>query len=208
MVGEYDVQNHDVLKPKSRSRPGELNQQPHEDLDENFINPLDLRHEEPMRWYHQTLWAIFNIAAANAVAVTVLYWSFFYPSYPDTYTPDGLDISTHLLNSLFILIDICLSCMPIRLYHVIYPMLFFFLYVIFSVIYWASDGTNVQGQFYIYRSLDYTDRPGSAAGFILAYMFIALVLAQVMLFALTMLRSWISRKFYSGRRRGYEVNQV
>lgn len=206
MVGEYDVQNHDVLKPKSRSRPGELNQQPQEDLEENFMNPLDLRHEEPMRWYHQTLWVVFNIAATNAFAVTLLYWIFMYPQYPDSYTPDGLDISTHLLNTIFILIDVFLSCMPIRLYHVIYPMLFFFIYIIFTVIYWASDGTNVQNKFYVYKSIDYTENPGSAVGFILGYMFIALVLTQLILFGLTKLRSWISEKFYRGRRRGYEVN--
>ena len=195
MVGEYDVQDNDVLRPKSRSRPGSLPPEQPQDIEENdYINPLALRNEEPTCWYHEALWVIYNIAAANAVTVTFGYWIRIYPQYPDSYTPDGLDISMHLLNSVFMLTDTFLSNVPVRLFHVIYAMLFYLAFVIFALIYWASDGTNVQGMPYIYSGLDFTDRPGKAAGAIFLYMFVGLVLSQLFLFTLSKLRSCVSAK--------------
>ena len=206
MVGEYDVQDHDVLRPKARSRTGELQETPQDE--ENFyVSPLDMRNDEPVYWYHGALWVIYSIAAANAIAVTLLYWIYGYRKYPDSYRPDGLDISTHLLNSVFILIDTSLSRIPVRIYHVIYPIILFVVYVMFGVVYWASDGTNVRGKMYIYSSMDFSNRPGVATAFIFGYTFIGLVTAQLGLFGLSKLRSWVSGKISQRKRRHCSLNE-
>lgn len=194
MVGEYDVQDNDVLRPKSRSRPGlELNEQNPDDIVQ-FENPLDMRIDEPVCWYHEALWVIYNIAAANAIAVTLFYLILGYPKAPSSYRPDGLDISTHVLNTIFILTDTSLSRVPVRLYHVIHPIFFFVVYVMFCVIYWAGDGVNTYGYTYIYSWLDFDTKPGVAAAFIFGYTFVALVVAQLCLFGISKLRLCVSNR--------------
>lgn len=194
MVGEYDVQDNDVLRPKSRSRLGEIEQPAEENEEARFENPLDMRIDEPVCWYHETLWVIYNIAATNAVAVTLYYIIIGYPKSLTSYTPDGLDISTHVLNSIFVLADTSLSRVPVRIYHVIYPMLFFVVYVMFCVMYWAGDGLNTYGYTYIYSWLDFTNKPGVATAFIFGYTFVALMLAQLALFGISKLRVFISNR--------------
>ncbi|XP_032230581.1 uncharacterized protein LOC5506329 [Nematostella vectensis] len=195
-VGEYDVQDHDALKPRSRSRPGDPRDPSCDQSRERLgshVSPLHVKVSEPMNWYHYPLWLLHIVAANSAVAVCLVYWMISYPSYQG-YTPDGLDISTHLLNALFVVIDLCLSSLPVRLLQIIYPFVYFIIYLIFLVLYWASDGTNANGQPYVYKSTDFTERPARAAGFAIGFPLIFQMLAQVILFSLYKLRCWGSEK--------------
>ena len=58
---------------------------------------------------------------------------------------------SHGLNAIFVLLDIWITAMPIRVLHFYIPMLFDVVYVIFSVIYDYSGATNAKGNTYIYH---------------------------------------------------------
>ena len=96
------------------------------------------------RWPHQVSWLFYNISFAAGIEVTILYW---------TAVQDGsvgfLDVSAHALNSVIILVEICLGRVPIRLLHSVYTMIYVFLYFIFSIIYWKAGGLNADNENYI-----------------------------------------------------------
>ncbi|KAK3705438.1 hypothetical protein QZH41_007406 [Actinostola sp. cb2023] len=119
-------------------------------------------YELPPRWYHKALWVIYILAANVAVIITCLYWGLINNEAAD---PEGLalDISNHLFNSVFLVIELLLSSMPIRLLHVVYPVVFTVVYMLFTVIYWAAEGTNpANNKRYIYSYVDYSGNPGLA----------------------------------------------
>ena len=89
-----------------------------------------------------------------------------------------LSAITHLFNSVYIVVDLFVTAMPVRLFHFVYPMIYAIVYIIFSVIYWAADGVNQNGFDYIYEPLDW-DSPGTAALYSLLASFVGVPLVQV-----------------------------
>lgn len=137
----------------------------------------------PCEWYHQVTWLIYNIAFCAAIIVTVAYWLF------QAENVKFLDVVTHAFNTVFVLIELILGCVPIRLLHCLYTVIYLTLYVIFSVIYWQADGLNAKGKPYIYKILDYDDKnPGVITALILALVVVAPPLIQLAMLGLYKLR--------------------
>ena len=153
------------------------------------VNPLDLKETTPMAWYHEALWVIYNIAANNSLVVTVAYWS---AVYEGNGPPDGLDISTHLLNCIFMLVETFLSAVPVRILHLIYGFLFFVAYIIVSVFYWGLEPNKP-----VYPVLDFTKSPEISAGLVLLYILVAQPLAQLSHFGLYKLRVFIKKRCFT-----------
>lgn len=153
------------------------------------INPLEVMQELPMSGYHQALWVIYNIAANTALLVTATNWDY------AEFNVDGLTVTTQILNTVFILLETLLGTVPVRLYHVIYPMLFTVVYVMFSVVFWAGNGTNTLGQPYIYSVLDYSGNPTDSIGAVLLFFFVGHPLSQLVLFIVFRVRFWLRRTF-------------
>ena len=163
------------------------------DTEENA--PLDTEdaEQQSMAWYHKALWVLYNISAPNAFLITVVYWGVLYTGYPT----DMLDVSTHALNSVFMLTETCVGSVPVRVLHVIYPMAYSSLYLSMSAIYWACGGTNALGKSYIYTVLDYGSRPALSAGFCLVYVLVAVPLFHLLVFGFYKIRSFINHKFFN-----------
>lgn len=142
-----------------------------------------------MRWYHQGLWFVFNIAANAAILITLLYWSLIFGG-----KTSGLDVSTHALNSVFILIDLMLSSIPVRLLHIVYCWVFGLSYLLLTVIFWAADGTNARDQPYIYSYIDYNNLPALTSGLIVGFVLVGQPLMQALMFGLYKLRNFLSQK--------------
>lgn len=165
--------------------------------------PTDPEREEngfhfPPRCHHKTLWVLYSIAANIGILITVLYWSLLAGNTNYAGAELALDISTHVLNTLFVVVDLMLSSMPIRVLHMIYPMLFSFVYMIFSVIFWAAEGTNpINHKRYIYAVLDYSKNPGFAVGLCIGLIFVAVPLVQLLIYGLYRLRVFAAKKFKS-----------
>ena len=140
----------------------------------------------PMAWFHEALWVIYNIASVAAILVTLSFWLLLFSA------DNGIGAITvifHGVNSIVIVGDTMLSSIPVRLFHVIYPMLYCVVYIIFTVIYWAAVAPR-----YIYPQTDYTGRPVLAAVSQLCLFFIGIPLCQSVMFGFYRLRVWIETK--------------
>lgn len=153
------------------------------------VNPLEVMQELPMSRYHEALWVIYNIAANTALLITATNWDY------SDFQMDGLIVTTQILNTVFILIETLLGTVPLRLFHVIHPMLFTTVYIMVTVVYWANGGTNILGQPYIYSKLDYSGNPTQSIGTILGFFFVGHPLTQFVLFIVFRVRHWLSKKF-------------
>jgi len=142
-----------------------------------------------MSWYHKGLWITFNIAANAAILVTLLYWALIFGG-----KTSGLDVSTHLINSVFIVADVMLSATPVRILHVVYGWMLGFSYLLLTVIFWAAKGTNARNKPYIYSYLDYNESPGLSSGIVVCFVLVGQPLVQVLLFVMYKLRGFLGMK--------------
>lgn len=140
----------------------------------------------PMAWFHEALWVIYNIAAVAAIMVTLSFWLLLFNARNGV---RALTVIFHGVNSIVMIGDTMLSSIPVRLFHVIYSMLYCIVYIMFTVIYWGAGGSN-----YIYPQTDYTGRPVLAAVSQLCLFFIGLPLCQTIMFCFYRLRVLIKTK--------------
>ena len=137
-----------------------------------------------MAWFHEALWVIYNIASVSAILVTISFWLLIGAG-------NGMGavaVIYHGVNAIAMVGDTMLSSVPVRLFHAIYPMLYFIAYVVFTVIYWAVSGA------YIYPQTDYRGRPVLSAVSQLSLFFIGVPLFQTILFGFYRLRVWMKTK--------------
>lgn len=157
--------------------------------DRNDVEGGNVQPVEKMSWYHKGLWVIFNIAANAAILITLLYWTLIFGG-----KTSGLDIATHLMNSVLIVIDVMLSATPVRILHVVYPWILGFLYAMLTVIFWAAKGSNARDEPYIYSYIDYNNTPAMSSGIIVGFVLVGQPLVQAILFGLYKLRGFLSLK--------------
>ena len=136
---------------------------------------------------HKVAWFFYIVASNNSLMVTIIYWSFLYNGFEIR----EADVAFHLLNSVFMLTETCLSAVPVRLLHVVYAELYGVLYVIFMVLYWLSGGTNTSGDHFIYPITDFDSRPSDAAVLIIVYGLVGLPVCQLFNFGLFKLRVYL-----------------
>ena len=140
-------------------------------------------------WYHQVTWLIYNVAFCAAIVVTIAYWLF------QAKNVQFLDVVTHAFNTIFVLCELLLGRVPVRLLHFVYTIIYLTLYVIFTVIYWQADGLNARGKPYVYKILDYENKnAGVITALILLLVVIAPPLVQLVMFGLYKLR----RRLFGG----------
>ena len=184
------------LKNRSETSPGrdeptvEIEMVPAEDS----YGAIDLevdREKDGLRLHHKFLWFIYEISATGGLWITTGYWSVLIGSDPI----DANNITKHALNSVFMVIDTCLSSIPIRLLHSLYVLLYLLIYIAFSVFYWLAGGTNVEGKPYIYAALNYDDFSPTFGGLLVVFLLLVLPLLHLILFGITKLRDHLHRKY-------------
>ena len=143
----------------------------------------------PMSWYHVGLWFVFITAANAAMLITLLYWTLIFGG-----KTSGLDVTTHLINSVVIVAEIMLSKIPVRILHVFHAMILGVCYILLTVIFWAVDGTNARGEPYIYSYIDYSKTPGFTSGLMVGFVLVGQPLVQAILFGLYKLRCFLAVK--------------
>lgn len=146
------------------------------------------RESDTTSWYHKVQWLFFYLGAESAVLVSILYWALLYSGG----SVDGVNANTHLVNAIFALIDVFFSGIPVRILHFIYPSIIGSSYAVFSGIYFAAGGTNVQGDPFIYPVLDYEENPGSAIGWVLAVLLIFIPLINLLFYGLYTVKFWLT----------------
>lgn len=175
--------------------------------------------QDNIHWSVKIAWLLYVVAKTAAVLIFAGYWVFIYESCEeqgafdsrddnDTFDPDTmemnvsttdslscspLDIYTihiHGVNVVIVLLDIFMSRVPYQFLHLFYPCLFTLVYVIFSLIYWGAGGTNLDGDPFIYSTLDYNS---GASTFGLA---ILLILVPPVFYLVLFLLAWARDALY------------
>jgi len=151
----------------------------------------DASEKDALQCHHKFFWFIHVIAATAGLWVTAGYWSVLADDNP----VDANNITKHALNSVFMVIDTSLSAIPVRLLHSLYALLYIVIYLVFSIIYWLLDGTNNQGNTYIYKSLDYDNFKPIVGGLIVVFLLVVLPGLHLILFGIAKLRDHLHRKY-------------
>ena len=106
-------------------------------------------------------WFLFIVAAEAAALICILFWVTLY-NFPGA--TSVFSIHPHLLSALVALFDLWVSGTPVYLLHFVYMQLFGSTYVCFTGIYYALNGTGLNGSRAIYPILDYENNTGIAVG--------------------------------------------
>ncbi|XP_002731894.1 protein rolling stone-like [Saccoglossus kowalevskii] len=144
----------------------------------------------PLPWYMRLNWFIQNIAFASGLTIVLLFWAIDYD--PATAKIHPFNVHVHGVNAFLILFDLFVIASPIRVLHVIYPMIFLALYGFFTYIYYACGGLNPEGEVYLYKIVNWKTNPGMAVGAFGGMMFVLIPLAHFLLYGLYRLRLCIS----------------
>ncbi|XP_050726900.1 protein rolling stone-like isoform X2 [Eriocheir sinensis] len=100
----------------------------------------------------KVLWVMQNVVFLPALLITAAYWSAVYnPADPIT----AINADVHIINSVYVLLDLCISATPVRILHFYIPFLFMTVYLVFTLIYWAAGGTTPDGFTAIYPIMDW-----------------------------------------------------
>ena len=116
-------------------------------------------------------WIWYGLTYVICTVMVVLYWAFVVEDFHFD-TPELIFsyVNDHGINLVLILIDFCFHKIPVRLFHVVYSIIVAIIYIILSIIY------NVAADKPIYKVVDWVDKPGWAA----FYVVLALVLVVIM----------------------------
>lgn len=132
-------------------------------------------------WYFALVWILFNAASVGAVMVSLVFWAILVPG-SDLGMLTNDNIQLHLINSVLILIEHGVTAVPIRLLHVVYPILYGVIYALFSVFYWVDDHSHV-----MYFILDW-GKPGPTVGYVFLVGLVIIPLIHLVIFGLYRLK--------------------
>ncbi|XP_047526190.1 protein rolling stone-like [Pieris napi] len=124
-----------------------------------FYGPIGTQFSLP--WYVKTYWVLYNVSIPLAFLITVFYWTLLYEEGVEEEVSPGLDIAIHGINSLIMFLFLLGSSHKTRIVHVVHPIIFSCIYVVFNLIYYIANGTNPLGDPYIYPVV-YWGNPGIA----------------------------------------------
>lgn len=150
--------------------------------------------------FRSTIWLLHVVGQTAAIIITVLYWAVVYPSM-EMVTIDAFLVDSHGTNLVLYLIEILVVAFPMRLLHVIYPLLFGSVYIIATVIMHAVGDVSA-----VYPSLNWAANPKGAAGFGIAGTFGGSIVGHLFMFLLYFLRITLVRKCCPHTSRNFETS--
>lgn len=101
----------------------------------------------------------------------------------------------HTLNTVYVLVDMFVNAIPIRIMHLVYPLSLGILYAIFNAVYFINDGVGPNGRHYAYYVLDWRYPLGSSITCFLGL--ILCIIVQILLYGIYRSRLWFHRKLTS-----------
>ena len=150
--------------------------------------------ENRLPWYLKLAWVLWNIVFVHAIFVTVVYFGVIYERVQKRLGYPGIqfdDLNIHGINTVFVILDTVIGAMPVRLFHVIYPAMYGIVYIVFSVIFWSVDHSNV-----IYRILLDWNNADVTIGVVILISVVIVPVLQCFHFALYQLRLFAYKQIY------------
>ncbi|KAG5274251.1 hypothetical protein AALO_G00134010 [Alosa alosa] len=136
-------------------------------------------------------WLLQVIVSTFSLTVSVLYWSINYPVSHHPIRP--FSINLHVVNSAQVLLELFLSATPVHLVHYVYLLAAGVLYLLFVLVFWLGGFTNMNGQPYVYRVLDFGGNPVLATLCTLGFSLVCLPLFHFVLWNVHLLRERLAR---------------
>lgn len=112
---------------------------------------LKLRHQDPNdvvmpAGVRVLTWVLFDMSLGISLLVTLMFWGFVVrPGNFRTPMTSYLSISEHMANLVLLCIDFFFHRIPVRIFHSIYPIVFGFIYLLFSAIYYVVTKDVIYG---------------------------------------------------------------
>lgn len=98
-------------------------------------------------------WFLYVVTTNIAFGVTITYWFGIYD--PKVHYLDILNLMQHVFNSILMIVDFCVTCVPFRLRNFWWCSTIVILYITFSLIYYLAGGLDKNGYHHIYKILDW-----------------------------------------------------
>ncbi|XP_052084298.1 uncharacterized protein LOC127721544 [Mytilus californianus] len=154
-----------------------------------------------MPWYLKVDWVFFNVSNTISILISIMYWGLIYTGSEEL---TSVNIETHALNIVYIIINFFMTGIPVRFYHFLHPIVFGIIYIVFSVIYEASGGTNHQNKTHIYSVLDWSDTVHTSM-IALLIVFVAIPICHFTLFLLHLIRLFMNKQCCSRHKRSCTI---
>lgn len=138
-----------------------------------------------LKWYDYVHWVLFTMSTELAFGIVILFWLLLYNL---EYTVTHWDVAIHLLNGVFAFLEVWITRIPVRLYHILYLSIITAAYCAFTGIYFAAGGRSASNETYIYSIIDYANAPGTAAGTVLGVVFVFMPLVHSFFYVNYLLR--------------------
>ena len=143
-------------------------------------------------WYFKLRWFLFNVSALVSVTITVCYYGFIFRGREYARVHASAEaffksLNFHGFTSVFVLSDLAISAIPLRILHGVYGMMALIAYAIFTLIYWAADHDNV-----VYPILNW-NQPATTLMFI-ALTVVCTIVVWLAMFGLYKLRIWLAHR--------------
>ncbi|XP_063072721.1 uncharacterized protein LOC134463454 [Engraulis encrasicolus] len=131
-------------------------------------------------------WLLLVLVGSFSLNVSVLYWSVNYPMSRHPIKP--FSINLHVVNALQVFLEVLVSSSPVHLYHYAYLLVAGLLYLLFAIFFWLAGFTNMNGQPYVYKVLDFGSHPGIAVLSSVGFSLVGLPLFHAALWVVQVLR--------------------
>ena len=148
-----------------------------------------------MTWYHGILWVVHDMISGAAPVVTLIYFGALYPlavSEDPEFAASALDINIHGINTVIMIMDNFIGAVPVRLMHIVYPMIYGIVYVAWSLIYFYMDPDN----HVLYPKILDWNYPEITIPVLIAVLFFLMPLIQLTWYGWYRLRLWVFQKYY------------
>ncbi|ESO91231.1 hypothetical protein LOTGIDRAFT_153662 [Lottia gigantea] len=141
-------------------------------------------------WYVIITWLLANVSYTSAITVTTVFYFALFPL--GGVNTDMEDVNIHVFNTILVLVDVSITAIPVRLYHVSYTIIAGGVYSVMYEVYWnVNKSRNV-----LYPGLLDWNKPEIATMVNFTLLFIVLPLLQFMFFGFYRLRLFIFEKIY------------
>ncbi|XP_071082390.1 protein rolling stone-like [Haliotis cracherodii] len=115
-------------------------------------------------WYNKVLWVLSNLTNTSAFVVSLMYWVLIYDNAKGFQGYDYISVFTHGANLIYVVLNLLVTAVPVRLLHFYQPFILAITYGIFSATYVLAGGTNDVDEPYIYSVQNWRNSPGISAG--------------------------------------------
>lgn len=140
---------------------------------------------------------IFNVTSTDlAFVITLTYWIFVRPR--ETGTISIANVMAHVINSICMLSELLITAHPVQLLHFYLPILFAFIYCIFTYVYFLFGGTDIYGENSIYPILKWDEKPLQSL-MVCFFVMLAIVVIHLLTYAIYRGRNALSTKLLRKR---------